>query len=74
MIVIPCDHETSRSSPKFRELTLIDLTNVGQTGRFRGSKRELAPMPAWDAVAIETRHAFPMAPTGEIWKTSPIEI
>lgn len=54
--------------------SLVALTDVGQNTSISRINAKLVAFPAWNAAAIEKRHAMLIALAQDVWKTTPIDV
>jgi len=52
--------------------SMVELATIGQNSSVSRINEKLEAFPAWNAVAIDKRHALLMALAQDIWKTTPI--
>jgi hypothetical protein len=62
-----------RKSGNYLTRTLVELVDVGKNTSITRINEKLKAFPAWDAKAIEARHALLIALVQDVWKTSPID-
>jgi hypothetical protein len=63
-----------RKSGNYLTRSLVALTDVGQNTSISRINAKLESFPAWNAAAIEKRHAMLIALAQGVWKTTPIDV
>ncbi len=63
-----------RKSGNYLTRSLVELTSVGQNTSISRINEKLKAFPAWNAKAIEDRHALLIALVQDVWKTSSVEV
>ena len=63
-----------RKSGNYLTRSLVALTDVGQNTSISRINAKLEAFPAWNAAAIEKRHAMLIALAQDVWKTTPIDV